>query len=129
MPKNLVNITNSAFKQLSRIAEKEKNKNILFSVKGGGCSHSRYNPEIIRHHFDTSYRYKIEPMNFDPYPELKVIENNNFNLYLCDYSIKHIRDCTIDWREDLMEHRFHFNNPASVYEFACGKSFMSKHKY
>ena len=26
MPKNLVNITNSAFKQLSRIAEKEKNK-------------------------------------------------------------------------------------------------------
>ena len=129
MGKNLVNITKSASKQLSRIAEHSKDKNILFSAVGGGCSHSRYNPDILRFHFDTSYRYDIAPMNFEPYSKLKLVKNDDYNLYICDYRLKHLENCTIDWKEDYMGQNFHFINPSSTYNFACGKSFMSKHKY
>ena len=97
MGKNLVNITKSASKQLSRIAEHSKDKNVLFSAVGGGCSHSRYNPDILRFHFDTSYRYDIAPMNFEPYSKLKLVKNDDYNLYICDYSLKHFACSRKTW--------------------------------
>ena len=112
MSKEIIKITASASKKLSEIASIGNNKNLFFSLKGGGCN---------------GYKYNIEPMKFKPSIYMEVVKHENYNLYICDMSIMHLFNTTIDWKKDLMGETFEFVNPNVKSSCGCGTSFTSKH--
>ena len=111
MSKEIIKITASASKKLSEIASMGNNK-IFFSLKGGGCN---------------GFKYNIEHMKFKPSIYMEVVKHENYNLYICDMSIMHIFNTTIDWKKDLMGETFEFVNPNVKSSCGCGTSFTSKH--
>tara|TARA_Y100000992_G_scaffold299174_1_gene265534 strand:+ start:48 stop:395 length:348 start_codon:yes stop_codon:yes gene_type:complete len=111
MSKEIIKITKSACIKLGNIAKQQNNKNLFFSIRGGGCN---------------GFKYSIEPMNFKPNTSIECIKREDFNLYICDYSIMHIWGTTIDWKKDIMGETFHFENPEAASKCGCGTSFRSK---
>lgn len=111
MSKEIIKITANASKKLGEIASMSNSKNLFFSLKGGGCN---------------GFKYNIEPMKHAPSVSMKVLKRKNYNLYVCDVSIMHIFNTTIDWKKDLMGETFDFVNPNVKSSCGCGTSFTSK---
>ena len=111
MNKEIIKITQNACRKLALIAKETNNKNILFSVKGGGCN---------------GYNYILEPMDFKPDKHIEKVVRDEFTLYVCNYSIMHVLNTTIDWKKDIMGQTFVFNNPMAQSSCGCGTSFSSK---
>ena len=111
MNKEIIKITQSAYKKLALIAKENNNKNILFSVRGGGCN---------------GYNYMLEPMDFKPDKHIEKVVRDDFTLFICDHSIMHVWDTTRDWKKDIMGQTFTFKNPMAQSSCGCGTSFSSK---
>lgn len=105
----MINITSRANARMLIILDKYKSKNMLFSIKSGGCN---------------GFNYNLEPTNNDPlkYDELVRI-NNSHNVIICGKSLFKIIGTTIDWKSDILGEYFHFDNPNSTMKCGCGKSF------
>lgn len=107
--KPIITITQTAGKQLLKIAKYNDVKNILFSTSSGGCN---------------GYNYKFTPM-----PKLEknkfdeIVPYQDINIIICGYSIMNILGTTIDWKKDIMGEAFHFENPNAVSQCGCGTSF------
>lgn len=110
MSKEIIKITKSACIKLGQIAKESNNKNLFFSIRGGGCN---------------GFKYNLEPMVHKPAPYTECIQKENFNLYICDHSIMHVWGTTIDWRKDIMGETFHFENPEAISKCGCGTSFTT----
>ena len=87
MNKEIIKITQNAYKKLALIAKENNNKNILFFVKGGGCN---------------GFNYMLEPIDFKPNKHIEKVVRDDFTLFICDHSIMHVWDTTIDWKKDIM---------------------------
>ena len=121
MSKKLINITNSALIQLSKIAKEHSSKSIVFSIKGGGCN---------------GFTYNLEPTNEPPHKLDETVDltteiPNNINtplesLQICGKSLIHIIGTEIDWKKNIMGEAFHFTNPMAASSCGCGTSFNSK---
>ena len=107
MKKNIITISNTAYKQILKIANENNTKNILFYVKSGGCN---------------GFEYKFKPIN-------EVVNNNNLynknelNIEVCNKSLLYVLGTKIDWKNDIMGSYFSFDNPVSKMSCGCGTSF------
>lgn len=120
----LVKITIPAHKQLTKLSKFSKSKNFLYSVKGGGCNGFNYRTDMEKN----SYKYSISPMLSPPSNLMHSIDMENYKLYICEYSFKHLVNSTIHWETNFMNERFDFENPNALYVYRCKNSFISKHK-
>ena len=123
MSKNIISLTIPALKKLSAIAKENNCKNLLFSIKGGGCN---------------GFTYKFSPTNdvADKLDEVyclkeKIKEMDDVNsplesIHVCGKSLIHILGTEIDWKKDIMGETFVFNNPMAQSSCGCGTSFNSK---
>ena len=80
-------------------------------MKGGGCN---------------GFNYHIKPTNEPPDESDEVVQLKHFNVHICNNSLLHVLGTTIDWKEDIMEQKFHFDNPMARSMCGCGTSFSSK---
>ena len=108
----MIKVTTKCIPQLKRILG--NNKYLFFGAKGGGCS---------------GFEYILHPTDDLPKQNDEVISVEDVPMIVCGKSMFLVIGTEIDWKEDYMGQNFHFINPSSTYNFACGKSFMSKHKY
>ena len=106
--KHILNITKTAGAQLMRIAKEHKTKNILFFVKGGGCS---------------GFNYKLEPTQEEPEKLDEVVPYENINIIVDSTSVMHLLGTEIDWKKTVMGESFHFTNPNAIANCGCGTSF------
>ena len=68
----------------------------------------------------------LEPMDFKPDKHIEKVVRDDFTLFICDHSIMHVWDTTIDWKKDIMGQTFTFKNPMAQSSCGCGTSFSSK---
>lgn len=105
---NIITISNSALKQMSRIISSKKCDNLLLSIKGGGCN---------------GFNYKISPNNNPPNKIDEVIIEKDVKLTVCGHSMMFLMGTKIDWQEDIMGSIFVFDNPNAKSQCGCGTSF------
>ena len=116
MSKEIIKITASASKKLSEIASIGNNKNLFFSLKGGGCNGFSYKFKILE---EDKKRNKLD----------EIYDLGEKKLYLCKDSLLFLIGTKIDYIEDIMGSRFDFQNSAIESRCGCGTSFnfdMSK---
>jgi len=108
MKKNVINVTNLAYKQLSNAMNTSKSKYILFSIEGGGCNGLKYN---------------LEPNNDEPKKIDEIVKIDDLKISVCGKSLLYLLGTTIDWTEDIMGNRFTFDNPNAKGKCGCGTTF------
>ena len=122
--KDILKITKSAHLKLVELTKKYNSKNILYSVKGGGCNGFDYRSKM---HKD-SYRYSFKPINYKPSSEMKKIVKDDYCIYICEFGEKHLVNSIIDWESTFMDEKFIFDNPNAEFCYKCKNSFISKIK-
>ncbi len=120
----LVKITIPAHKRLTKLSKFSKSKNILYSVKGGGCNGFDFRTNMA----NNSFQYSLSPMQYQPSHLMHFIDMKNYKLYICEYSFKHLVNSTIHWEKNFMNEKFDFENPNALHVYKCKNSFISKHK-
>ena len=108
---NIIKITQKASFKLKQIAFQHNTNQILFFVKGGGCS---------------GFNYKLEPFYDKPHKLDEIINCQGIDLIVCNNSIMHLIGTEIDWNQDIMGESFKFNNPNAAMKCGCGTSFSIK---
>src|SRR5690554_2793584 len=80
---------------------------VRLGVKGGGCSGLNY---VIR---------------FEPHhkPGDKIFERHGARVFVDLKSLLYLKGTTLDWKGDLMQQGFTFNNPNAKKTCSCGVSF------
>ena len=109
--KHIVSVTQTACKQLQKMALSNQTPYIYFYVKGGGCN---------------GFNYQFEPSWDIPNKKDEIIERPEYKLVVSNESILHILGTEIDWKKTLMGESFHFENPMAQAKCGCGTSFTSK---
>ena len=110
----MISITNVAKKHLKNIITKNNSKALYLYLKGGGCN---------------GFNYKLKPLEINKKPN-KIDEHviiDDIDLYICGKSLMYIIDTEIDYIEDIMGSRFHFNNNNISNYCGCGTSVNFKH--
>lgn len=107
----VVNISKTAIQKLSQIALSHNKKQILFSVKGGGCN---------------GFNYLLEPMDEEADKKDEKISYPDFDLIVCHRSLLHLFGVNVDWKQTIMGEGFQFENPNAKSMCGCGTSFSSK---
>lgn len=109
--KQIITITNQAYNRLHNILKSTNKNNIKFFLKGGGCN---------------GFNYYLEPSNDKPEKYDEIVKLKNFEVHVCGNSLIHLLGTNIDWKEDVMESKFYFDNPMANSKCGCGTSFSSK---
>lgn len=105
---NIIKVTKNAHKILSQINKTYNKEFISFGIKSGGCS---------------GFQYVIEPCDDKPNKIDEVIDMKEYKIKIGNECIFKLIGTEIDYTNDIMGHRFVFNNPNSEFECGCGKSF------
>ena len=123
--------TESAIKRINIILEQEKNKNVLFRIKveGGGCAGFQYKFDLDYHNYDHSEEENddqddlLRDENLDE-EDYIVQDNDGMTIAVIDkQSLNHLKNCELDYVEDLTKSTFVVNNPKAVAKCGCGSSF------
>lgn len=105
----VVSIQPLAKMKMIDILRKHQSKNLLFSVKGGGCN---------------GFNYHFEPTKDEARKTDEVVPiDKAHSLIVCGKSLLHIFGVEIDYKEGIMGTGFEFNNPNALGKCGCGKSF------
>lgn len=112
--KHIITLTDSAINKLANILKKTNKTNIEFYIKGGGCN---------------GFNYHIVPTNDLHKKNYELVKLDKFDIYVCNKSLLHILGTKIDWKEDIMEQKFIFDNPIAQSICGCGTSFSSKSNF
>lgn len=107
----MINVTESALKQISSIKTSENKSNAEFlrvNVKRGGCSGFSYKLD-----FDSEVTDKDK--TFEPQENLKIVIDSQSLLY--------IMGMTLDFQGGLNGQGFVFSNPNASKTCGCGSSF------
>ena len=104
----MITLTQDAVKQLHQLldGDAEPNRGLRLAVESGGCA-------------GLSYVMKID----DPAPEDIVIEKDGTRLFLAPDSVEHLRNCEVDYVDDLSDAGFKIRNPNAARSCGCGTSF------
>ena len=108
----MITLTSTAAKEVKRLMEKEQKTDLALrvGVKGGGCSGMSYVLAID----------EASPKQHDTLFEqegIKVLIDAKSHLYL--------DGTTIDYKEDLLNGGFRFENPLAKKSCGCGSSFTA----
>ena len=111
MKKEIITISKNASKRIYEILKKNNKRNVEFYLKGGGCN---------------GFNYYLTPTDELCKKNYEIVKMDNFNVYVCNSSLLHLLGTHIDWKEDIMESKFVFENPMAKSQCGCGTSFSSK---
>lgn len=105
----MINLTESAQKQLVEIvkAEKDPNTRVRMYVAGGGCSGMQYGFELTTEKADDDWE----------------IPAQTATLLVDAISMNYLEGITIDYKDDLEGARFSIQNPKAATTCGCGSSF------
>ena len=106
--KNIITVSSIAIKQFQKILKETNNKNIFFSVKGGGCN---------------GFGYELTPNNIELQKGNELYQQDGVNIHVCGKSLFYLLGTHIDWKKDIIEQKFIFNNPMAKSSCGCGTSF------
>ena len=109
--RSIINITKTAGTKLKQIAKNNNTSSLLFYVKGGGCN---------------GFNYKFKPLTTKPKKSDEVIQYDDIKIVVCGKSMLYLLGTTIDWKNDIMGERFHFENPNAGSKCGCETSFSPK---
>ncbi len=104
-----VYVSENAFKRIGKLIIKEDKKPIALrvSVDGGGCNGFMYNYEFV---------HKISPDDM-------IIEKDDVKVIIDPISVDFLKDCTLDFIEELGSSFFKIQNPNAKAKCGCGNSF------
>jgi iron-sulfur cluster assembly protein len=108
---HIVDLTESAVKQVSRLLTKEPDKNpesygFRLAIKGGGCSGLSYD------------------LRFDQRQEKDLIQDfQNIKVFVDPKSAIYLKGMIVDFDDGLMGKGFVFKNPNATNTCGCGESF------
>ncbi|MBL9147993.1 MAG: iron-sulfur cluster assembly accessory protein [Phycisphaerae bacterium] len=141
-----VTVTDTAAREIDSIIraqglEADKIR-LRVGVKGGGCSGFSYLLDLTEVQKDTDevwdFRYRRGEKTFEPLTDSNVGESNQggvatataqdvFTLrVICDpKSYLYLNGTVIDFRDELMQRGFVFNNPNATTTCGCGSSFSA----
>ena len=120
--KNIIKITNKAWKKIFDISNKSQNNTLLFGATSGGCN---------------GFNFNLRLMNNDDFKDIKnlkpnFIENNNIKVYIDPFSEMHLIGTEIDYVQEnfdkgIFENKFVFNiDKKLASSCGCGVSFMPR---
>lgn len=120
--KNIVKITENAWKKIIDISQKSQNNKLLFGATSGGCNGFNFNLKLM------------ENNDFNEIKNLKpnYLENNNIKVYIDPFSEMHLLGTEIDYiKEDfnkgVFENKFTFHIDKKIASSCgCGVSFMPR---
>ncbi len=101
-----ITITPAAERQISRLMTKGGSKGLRIGVKKGGCAGMEYTMEYVN--------------EINPHDE--VIEQNDARVMIAPMAQMFLFGTEIDYKTDLIESGFKFNNPNVVDACGCGES-------
>lgn len=120
---DFVKITIPAHKKLIQLVNDSKCKNLLYSVKGGGCIGFTYRAKLAKN----SFQYSLAPLKYPNSYLMNSIQRKEYTLFICEYSFKHLVNSTIHWEKNFMNEKFVFENPNAEFIYKCQNSFISKY--
>ena len=111
--KNLLTVSQNAWKELKKISKLNKESNFLLSTSSGGCNGFNYNFKICN------------SLNYNK------VFNNNINIYIDPLSEMFLIGTKIDfinkdYSKNIFESKFTFIPSDKFYSCGCGKSFSEK---
>lgn len=106
---NKFSITHTAVNRILtlRSIENRENLNLRISVDGGGCSGFKYV-------FSLEDEGRVDDI---------IISKDNVNVLIDEISMEMLKDCTLDYIEDLGGAGFIVKNPNATAKCGCGSSF------
>lgn len=110
-----IKLTETAAKELKRVAEEQKleNPHVRVGVSGGGCSGWQY---------DLKFE---DPDKVDPKLD-DVSEQFGLNVVVDRKAMLYLDGTKLDFYEDLNKRGFTFDNPLATKGCGCGKSFSTE---
>ena len=120
--KQIIKITNNAWKKIYDISNKSQNNKLLFGATSGGCNGFNFNLKLLNTNEYT------EIINLKP----NYLENNNIKVFIDPYSEMYLFGTEIDYvNEDfnkgIFENKFIFNIDKKIASSCgCGVSFTPK---
>ena len=101
-----ITITTSAEAQIRRLMESGGSKGLRIGVKKGGCAGMEYTMDYVD--------------AVDPHDE--VVEQNGARVMIAPMAQMFLFGTEIDYRTELLESGFRFNNPNVTEACGCGES-------
>lgn len=102
----IVNLTDSAKKQISDMLEEHNKKAVRLSLLGGGCAGFKYDWQLAD--------------DIDEGDEVIAVDNGKF--VIDNMSIMYLIGSTIDYKKEIFGSYFDISNPASTSSCGCGES-------
>lgn len=103
-----ITVSKSAHQRLIELFQKYPDaKALRVGIRGGGCS---------------GFSYHFEFDKDDPSDKDKVFDFNDFSVYIDNKSYLYLAGSELDFVDELMGKRFHFNNPNVKSACGCGES-------
>lgn len=123
MKKNIINVTNNAWKKMNKIIKKSNNSyGFLFGADSGGCNGFNFKLELLKEN-DFHIINKLKP---------SILQSDNVKLYIDPMSEMYLIGTTIDYiKEDyskgIFENKFIYNvDKKLASSCGCGVSFMPR---
>ncbi len=110
MPYNrgMIHVTDRAVQRIRQVMQKENlGGGLRVGVQGGGCA-------------GLSYVVRFEPAAG---PQDHVYEFDGVRVFVDPRSLRFLEGLTLDWKQDLMQQGFVFENPNAKKSCGCGTSF------
>ena len=108
-----IELTETAAREIKTIIEQQElnaeNVRLRVGVKGGGCSGFSYLLDLTEQERDTDELFEKH--------EIKIVCDPKSYLYL--------NGTTIDFKDEIMQRGFVFNNPNATNTCGCGSSFSA----
>jgi iron-sulfur cluster assembly accessory protein len=103
----MIQLTDNAAKRITEVMQREDVGGLRLAVQGGGCAGFNY---VIK--FDKASR-----------PSDQIFERGGAKVFVDPKSLKYLDGLTLDFKADLMQQTFLFENPNAKHACSCGTSF------
>src|SRR5258706_11752858 len=104
----MIQLTDNAIKRIRDVVDHEPNVGGLrLGVRGGGCDGLTYSIQFDR----------------ESSPRDNVFEFSGAKVFIDPKSLKYLEGLTLDFKQDLMQQAFVFQNPNAKHSCSCGTSF------
>ncbi len=106
-----ITLTDGLVKRIRHLQESEQQPSLMLrvAVLGGGCSGFQY---------DFSFTETIASGDL-------IFEKDGIRVVVDDVSIEYLKNCTIDYADDLIGAGFQIKNPNATSSCGCGTSFSA----
>ncbi len=103
----MIELTESAAQRIEQVMQQEHVGGLRLAVQGGGCAGFNY---VIK--FDQAAR-----------PNDRIFEFHGAKVFVDPKSFQYLDGLTLDYKSDLMQQTFLFQNPNAKHSCSCGTSF------